>query len=41
MLLKGRLGLTIAPSQEGLDTLPLEVDPGDSTSVFIVVGKKP
>ena len=41
MLLKGRLGMSITPSQDGLDTLPLEADPGDSTSVFIIVGKKP
>jgi hypothetical protein len=41
MLLKGRLGLSISPLQDGLDTLPLQVDPGDSTSVFIIIGKKP
>lgn len=39
MALKGALASDINP-QEG-DLGPLPVDPGDSTSVFIVVGKKP
>lgn len=40
MALKGGLASGISPSQDGLMS-PLVVEAGDSTSVFIIVGKKP
>ena len=40
MALKGALGVGINPPEPDLIS-PLQVDPGTSTSVFIIVGKKP
>lgn len=40
MALKGGLASSVNPEEADLQT-PLQVDPGSSTSVFIIVGKKP
>jgi hypothetical protein len=40
MLLRGGLASRMSPADRSLAG-PLPVDPGDSTGVFILVGKKP